>query len=143
MASAWLLAFATRISAMATFWPTSELEKLECSREWCRNTCLHLGRNSVTQCLVDLWVALTCAKCKLSGLDGADVDEQSIGAPIFDAPMTEINKMNPYQMLDFKASLKVVEGLVEKIEDLEPGLMIKIQALLADIRATVEKYPYL
>eukprot|EP00438_Fugacium_kawagutii_P017611 Skav213587 [mRNA] locus=scaffold1790:311280:311663:+ [translate_table: standard] len=127
---------------MASLWPANELEKLECAREWRRNVCLYIGRSSLTEPVVKFWVALTCAQLKLSGDDPMDVDDQSIGAPVLDLPITQINKINPYQMMYFKQSLEVVEQLVTKFEDLELGLMLQVQNFLEDVTCTIQEYPY-
>eukprot|EP00438_Fugacium_kawagutii_P022219 Skav203952 [mRNA] locus=scaffold391:348686:348904:- [translate_table: standard] len=71
-----------------------------------------------------------------------DVDDQSIGAPVLDVPITQINKINPYQMMYFKQSLEVVEQLVTKFEDLELGLMLQVQNFLEDVKCTIQEYPY-
>ena len=94
-----LYLFAARIAALAKDWEPEELEKLERCREFCRNLCLKAGLAHDTQCLCDLWVALTSAKVKLtSEMEGHDIDENSTGVMRCRSISWDfIQKMNVYE----------------------------------------------
>ena len=129
MASEQLLVFATLISQAAATWPEKKLEQLECCREWCRNICLKIGLGPATLCLADFWVAITCAQVKLCDLNPEDINESSMGVRAFQAPISDLSKMNAYEKVHYKTCLLVVEEMTSLLQPMEPDLICQVQSL--------------
>jgi hypothetical protein len=134
-----LYLFAARIAALAKDWEPEELEKLERCREFCRNLCLKAGLAHDTQCLCDLWVALTSAKVKLtSEMEGHDIDENSMGVMRCRSISWDfIQKMNVYERKFFKEDLQALQGMLVKFADLEPGLIGRVEDCCDKVSATI------
>jgi hypothetical protein len=134
-----LYLFAARIAALAKDWEPEELEKLERCREFCRNLCLKAGLAHDTQCLCDLWVALTSAKVKLtSEMEGHDIDENSMGVMrCRSISWNFIQKMNVYERKFFKEDLQALQGMLVKFADLEPGLIGRVEDCCDKVSATI------
>ena len=139
MALQWLYVFAARIAALAKDWEPQELEALERCREFCRNLCLKAGLAHDTQCLCDLWIALTSAKVKLtSDMDGHDIDESSMGVFRCRSNSWDFSqKMNVYEIKSFKEDLTALKGMLVKLADLEPGLISRVEDLCDKVSATM------
>eukprot|EP00435_Cladocopium_sp_Y103_P007785 s306_g2.t1 len=126
MASERLLLFASLIAGAAEIWSDEQWEQLECCREWCRSICLKIGLGPTTLCLADFWIALTCAQVKRSGLNPSDINESNMGVPVFNGPIWELNKMNPYEKLHHQQCLRVIEEVLPLLHDMDPNLMDQI-----------------
>lgn len=137
MASQQLLVFAALICEAAATWPDETMEKLECCREWCRNICLKIGLGPTTFYLSHLWIAITCAQIQLCGLNPEDINESSMGVQIFDAPISDLSKMNPYEKLHYKECDPIVAEMLSLLRHMEPDLISHIQALGMEVAKAI------
>eukprot|EP00435_Cladocopium_sp_Y103_P045560 s2002_g13.t1 len=137
MASQRLLLFASLLAAAADAWSEEQWERLECCREWCRNVCLKIGLGPCTLCLADLWVTITCAQVKRSGLDPSDINESSMGVPVFNGAIKDLHQMNPYEKKHHKECLRVMEEMLPLLHEMDPTLMDQIESFLEEVKEAI------
>lgn len=96
---AWLLSLAASIAAAASAWPKQKIQQMEASRECCRVICIYLGMTPDTECLANLWVAMTAATVKMSDINaGDDIDAKSMGLlPFPPKEFEDLKHLNLYQ----------------------------------------------
>ena len=60
-----------------------------------------------------------------------------MGVQIFDAPISDLSKMNPYEKLHYKECDPMVEEMLSLLRHMEPDLISHIQALGMEVAKAI------
>ena len=118
----------------AHLWPEKRAEKLEASREACRNTCLCLGITMETQSVADLWIGITKAQVKMNGFTGDDITISSIGVPMDKfLDLNHVTTLNIYQRKAMRDDLTMLQKMLPYLKDMHPSLVWQVSVVTDDL----------
>ena len=122
------------LAQAAAGWSIEETEKLECCRETARTLSNFLGISDTTACLAELWLVITKAQCRVSGLTGEIVTLASMGTNhVPPRPLRDIKSMNPYMVQSLRIAMPIMKEMMPKILALDKSLGSNLIDLCAQV----------
>eukprot|EP00435_Cladocopium_sp_Y103_P040611 s2715_g11.t1 len=86
----------------------------------------------------DVWSIPSETEVKREGLDGSDITQSSMGVPVFNGAIADLNKMNPYEKKHHKDCLRVLADMLPLLHDMDPTLMDQIDAFVDKVKEAID-----